>query len=80
MCENLHHPFADVGHEDRINSPLHNKRARGATECIRFRMLAAVASVSIYVRSNGILRINIVFVFLFLNMFSIITCLEDHVT
>ena len=36
MCENLlHHPSAYVGHEDCLNSPLHNKRAWGSAECLK---------------------------------------------
>ena len=35
MCENLHHPSAYVGHEDCLNSPLHNKRAWRSAECLK---------------------------------------------
>ena len=40
VCENLHHPFAYVEHEDCLNSPVHNKRAWGSAECLK--MLASL--------------------------------------
>ena len=40
MCESLHNPSAFVGHEDCLNSPLHNKRVWGSEECLK--MLASL--------------------------------------
>ena len=47
ICENLHHPSAYVGHEDCLNSPLHNKRAWGSAECIKMLLVAVFAIISI---------------------------------